>query len=275
MDPREHIREQVKESAEFIKSKITTKPKIGIILGSGLGDMANDVTKKTVISYEDIPNFPIPLAPGHKGNLFVGELENKEVFIMQGRAHYYEGYTMFGVTLPIRVLSELGVEVLIITNSAGGLNDKFSPGDFMIIKDHINLFFNNPLIGRNDERFGPRFVNMVGTYDEKLRDIAKMVSDEEALNVKEGIYAGASGPCYETPAEAKFISLIGADAVGMSTVPEVIVAAHSNLRVLGISCITNSIQKVGKVSHNEVLVEAKKVEDKFRTLIRGIIKKNL
>ena len=272
MDPREHIREQVCESAEFIKDKIKIKPKIGIILGSGLGALVEDIAEKTVIPYENIPNFPIPLAPGHEGNLSGGKLANKEVFVMQGRAHYYEGYTMFGVTLPIRVLSELGVSTLIITNSSGSLNDNFIPGNFMIIKDHINLFFTNPLIGRNDERFGPRFVDTGRAYDENLRDIAKNVAAENGISAKEGVYAGVSGPCYETPAEVKFLSSIGADVVGMSTVPEVIVAVHSGLKILGISCITNSAQRMGRFSHNEVLVEAKKAETQFKTLIQGIVK---
>ena len=272
MDPRERIREQVCESAEFIKDKVKIEPEIGIILGSGLGALVESVRKKTVIPYENIPNFPVPLAPGHEGNLFAGELADKEVFVMQGRAHYYEGYTMFGVTLPVRVLSELGVDTLIITNSAGGLNRNFSSGDFMIIKDHINLFFTNPLIGGNDERFGPRFVNMAGAYDERLRNIAKNVAIEDGISAKEGVYVGVSGPCYETPAEIKFLSSIGADAVGMSTVPEVIVAVHSGLKVLGISCITNSAQRVGKFSHDEVLIEAKKAETQFKTLIQDIVK---
>ncbi|HDP69319.1 MAG TPA: purine-nucleoside phosphorylase, partial [Actinobacteria bacterium] len=203
MEPREHIGEQVQESAEFIRGKIKVAPKISIILGSGLGGLVENVTEKKVITYEDIPNFPVPLIPGHEGNLVVGKLEDNDVFVMQGRAHFYEGYTMLGVTLPVRVLSELGVKILIITNSAGSLKDDISAGDLMIIKDHINLFFNNPLIGLNDERFGPRFVNMAGAYDEKLREVARRVADKEGIDVKEGVYAGVSGPCYETLAEVK------------------------------------------------------------------------
>jgi len=273
MDPREHVREQIKESADFIRREIGVKPEIGIILGTGLGGLAEDVADKKIISYEDIPNFPVPLTPGHNGKLFAGKLEDKEVIIMQGRVHYYEGYTMLGITIPIRVLSELGIKTLIITNSAGSLNEDLVIGDFMIIKDHINLFFDNPLIGQNNEKFGPRFVNMGGAYNEKLRSIAKEIGNKEGVNIKEGVYAGLSGPCYETPAEVAFLSLIGADAVGMSTVPEVIVAVHSGLRVLGISCITNSVKRVEKLSHEEVLIEAKKVEMQFRILVRGILKK--
>ncbi|MEW6189207.1 MAG: purine-nucleoside phosphorylase [Actinomycetota bacterium] len=273
MNPVEQFKNQIREATNFVRERMIIKPKVGIVLGSGLGGLVDEIADKKVIPYRDIPHFPIPMTPGHLGNLVSGKFEGKGVIVMQGRPHYYEGYTMKGITLPIRVFKGLGVEILILSNAAGGLNPDFNVRDFMVITDHINLMGTNPLIGLNDPELGPRFPDMSQVYDERLIEIAQKVAREEGIKLYKGVYVGISGPSYETPAEIKFLAQIGADAVGMSTVPEAIVANHAGLRVLGISCITDVVSGKKKVTHEEVLVQAEKAEVNLRKLIKGIVQK--
>ena len=226
------------EAADFIGSRIHGKPEIAIILGSGLGAMAELIEQAVVIPYCDIPHFVNSTASGHKGNLISGQLGGKAVLAMQGRFHYYEGYTMQQVTFPVRVMKLLGVKNLLVSNAAGGINHTFKVGDLMIIRDHINMM-PNPLLGKNDEAFGTRFPDMTRTYDPELMRLMEEIAESFQIPLKKGVYVGLTGPTYETPAEYAFFGKAGADAVGMSTVPEVIVARHARLRVLGMSVITN------------------------------------
>lgn len=272
MDPREQLKSQIEESTRFIRGKTDLVPEIGLILGSGLGAVADEVAQPTTISYQNIPHFPLSMVPGHAGNLILGELAGKKVVVMQGRFHYFEGYTMRGITFPVRVLKNLGAPTLIVTNAAGGLNKSFKAGDLMVITDHINLMGGNPLVGPNDEQLGPRFVNMSEAYDQALINLAKESARKCGASLQSGVYAGATGPTYETFAEANFLSRIGADAVGMSTVPEVIVAAHAGLKVLGLSCITNVLHtKRQKTTHEEVLKVSTQACQKIKKLIKAII----
>ena len=253
--------DKIMESVEYIQSKIKRNPKIAIILGSGLGDLVNDVKDIEDISYKDIPNFPVSTVKGHEGKLVFGEINNIEVMLMQGRFHYYEGYTMKEVTYPVYVMKKLGIEKIIVTNACGGINKSFESGTLMLIKDFINLFGDNPLIGVNDERLGPRFPDMSEPYKLELIDKAKKIGDDLGIKYAEGVYAGFMGPYYETAAEIVMIGRHGADAVGMSTVPETIVANYLGIDVLGIACITNmatGIQKV-KHSHERVVETAQKL----------------
>lgn len=241
---------QIIESAEYIQSKTSKKPRVGIILGSGLGELTNSVKNPFEIEYHEIPNFPVSTVEGHEGKLVFGEINGVEVVLMAGRFHYYEGYTMKQVTYPVYVMNQLGVEKLIVTNACGGINTDFNPGTLMIINDFINLFGTNPLIGINDERLGVRFPDMSEPYKIELMDMAKKVADEIGVEYKEGVYAGFMGPYYETAAEIKMIGRHGADAVGMSTVPETIVANYLGIDVLGISCITNMATGIQTVKHS-------------------------
>lgn len=253
--------DKIMESVDYIKSKIDRNPKIAVILGSGLGDLVNEVEDLEDIPYEEIPNFPVSTVKGHEGKLVFGKINNIEVLLMQGRFHYYEGYTMREVTYPIYVMKKLGIEKIIVTNACGGINKSFEPGTLMLINDFINLFGDNPLIGLNDERLGPRFPDMSEPYKLEIIDKAKKIGDELGIKYAEGVYAGFMGPYYETAAEIVMIGRHGADAVGMSTVPETIVANYLGMDVLGIACITNmatGIQKV-KHSHERVVETAKKV----------------
>lgn len=230
---------KIYEAASFIKSKLGGRtPLAGVVLGSGLGKLADEIENQIVIPYNDIPNFAVSTAIGHKGNLIAGMLGGKFIVAMQGRFHYYEGYPMELVTLPIRVLKVLGIKYLFVSNAAGGVNFDFKIGDLMIIRDHINLL-PNPLIGQNMDEFGPRFSDMTRPYDPALMTTAENIASEEGIQLYKGVYLAGSGPTYETPAEYKYFRLIGADAVGMSTIPEVIVARHSNIPVFGMSVITN------------------------------------
>ncbi len=239
MDPRA---EKIYTAAEYVKNQLNGKvPLAGIVLGSGLGKLADKIQNPTVIPYKDIPGFPVSTAIGHKGNFIAGELGGKFVIAMQGRIHYYEGYPMELVTLPIRVMKVLGISYLFVSNAAGGINFDFRVGDLMIIKDHINLL-PNPLIGKNLDDFGPRFPDMTHPYDAKLIAKAKEIAADAGIALREGVYIAGTGPSYETPAEWHFFRTIGADAVGMSTVPEVIVARHSEIPVFGMSVITNAAQ---------------------------------
>lgn len=240
MDPRA---DRIFKASEYVKSQLNGRePIVGIVLGSGLGRLAEKIADPIVVPYKEIPGFPVSTAIGHKGNFIIGTLGGKQVIAMQGRIHYYEGYPMELVTLPIRVMKVLGIKYLFVSNAAGGINFDFCVGDLMIIKDHINLL-PNPLIGPNMEEFGPRFPDMTHPYDKGLIAEAKDIAKEMELTLREGVYIAGTGPSYETPAEWHFFRTIGADAVGMSTVPEVIVARHSEIPVFGMSVITNAAQK--------------------------------
>ena len=271
----EDLKAKVTESIEFINKKNKIKPKIAIILGTGLGRLAEDIEEKEIIPYSEIPNFPVSTVQSHSGNLVLGKLGNKEVVAMQGRFHYYEGYSLKEVTFPVRVMKKLGADTIIISNAAGGMNRFFKRGDLMLIIDHINLFGDNPLIGSNDEELGPRFPDMSEAYNQELIELAKKVAMKEKIRLQEGVYSGLTGPTLETPAEYRFLISIGADAVGMSTVPEVIVANHMGMKVLGISCITDlAIDGViVKTSVEEILKTAADVEPIMTKLIKKVIEK--
>ena len=271
----EDLKAKVIESVEFINQKSKIKPKIAIILGTGLGRLAENIKGKEIIPYSEIPNFPISTVQSHSGNLVLGKLGNKEVVAMQGRFHYYEGYNLKEVTFPVRVMKKLGADIIIISNAAGGMNRFFKRGDLMLITDHINLFGDNPLIGPNDEELGPRFPDMSEAYSQQLIKLAKKIALKEKIRLREGVYAGLTGPTLETPAEYRFLISIGADAVGMSTVPEVIVANHMGMKVLGISCITDlAIDGViVKTALEKILKTASDVEPIMTKLIEKVIKK--
>lgn len=267
--------EKIQNAAEFLKGKYSKTPKIGLILGSGLGVLADEIIDPVKIPYHEIPEFPVSTVEGHAGQLVFGSLSGAEVVAMQGRFHFYEGYSMDKVTFPVRVMKELGVEMLIVTNAAGGVNESFSPGDLMIITDHINFMGTNPLIGPNDSNLGVRFPDMSEAYTKELRSIAKEIAGSINIEVKEGVYVGFTGPVYETPAEIRMARVLGGDAVGMSTVPEVIVARHGGLKVLGISCITNMAAGIldQPLSHDEVIETTEKVKANFLSYIKEIVKK--
>ena len=269
------MKKKLKEISSHLKEKINIKPETGLILGSGLGVLAENIVNKQVIKYENISGFPVSTVEGHAGQLVAGKLENKKVIAMQGRFHFYEGYSMQEITLPVRVMKILGINNLIITNAAGGINLNYTPGELMIISDHINFMGDNPLRGENIDDFGPRFPDMTEAYSEKLIKIAENVSLETGIMTRKGIYIGVQGPSYETPAEISFFRKIGADAVGMSTVPEVIVANHMGLEVLGISCITNMAAGVlpEPLNHEDVMKIAEKVKPRFIEFISGILAK--
>lgn len=268
--------EKIQETLKYIKNKTKYRPKISVILGSGLNKIEDSLNEKIEIDYKDIPNFPISTVEGHDGKFVFGKIEGIEVLIMKGRFHYYEGYTMKEVVYPIMCMKQFGIEKLIVTNAAGGINENFEVGDFMIINDHINLFGDNPLIGKNDNNLGVRFPDMTEAYNPKMIEIAKKTAKEIGFKHKEGVYLGVSGPCYETKAEIKFFKIIGADAVGMSTVPEVITANYLNMQVLGISFISNMATGISKEkhSHESVIKKAdeniKKLENWIKSLIKEI-----
>ncbi|HYT37748.1 MAG TPA: purine-nucleoside phosphorylase [Ktedonobacteraceae bacterium] len=269
--------DQVMEATAYVQSRSSMKPGVGVILGSGLGDLATEVQDAAAIPYEEIPHFLRSTVVGHAGRLLIGKLENVPVVVMQGRFHFYEGYTMQALTLPVRVMCMLGAHMLIVTNAAGGLNAAYRPGDFMLIRDHINflgLAGVNPLIGPNDERLGERFPALAKAYDAELRALARTVAAQRPeITLHEGVYAQVAGASYETGAELKFLRMAGADAVGMSTAPEVIVARHMGMRVLGISLITNTAtgDDIEVVNHAEVLTAADAARPKFAALVRGIL----
>lgn len=263
---------KIKKSTDYINKKIVGKPDIGIILGSGLGDFINEVKISVSIPYEKIPNFPKTTVDGHSGKLVFGKLSGKSVVIMQGRSHFYEGYSFENLTLPIRVLKQLGVSNLLISNAAGGMNTQFKIGDLILINDHINLI-PNPLIGKHHSSFGERFVDMSQAYNKQLMDTAKVVANKFSIELKEGVYIAVTGPTYETPAEYKFFNAIGADMVGMSTVPEVIVAHQSGIKCLAISVITDLgiPGEMEYLTHEMVQEAAKKAEPKLAKLLIGVI----
>jgi purine-nucleoside phosphorylase len=264
----------INNSALFLKGKYEKTPKIGLILGSGLGVLADEIIEPTKIPYNEIPDFPVSTVEGHAGQLVFGTLEGVEVVAMQGRFHYYEGYSFDKVTIPVRVMKELGVEILIVTNAAGGVKESFKPGDLMLITDHINNMGSNPLIGPNDSRLGVRFPDMSEAYARDLREKAKQVATSLGLALQEGVYVGNTGPTYETPAEIRMLRVMGGDAVGMSTVPEVIVARHANLKVLGISCISNMAAGIldQPLNHEEVMETTEKVKNDFLRLVKAVVK---
>ena len=264
---------KISAAAEFIKNKSKYTPEIGLILGSGLGSLADTIEEAEFFDYADIPNFPTSTVEGHKGRLVIGLLEGKQVIAMQGRFHFYEGYSMQEVTFPVRVMKALGVNTIVVTNAAGGANTNFKPGDLMLIKDHINLSGNNPLIGKNDQRLGPRFPDMSSAYTPKYIDVVKECANKLNIELQEGVYAFFSGPTYETPAEVKMARILGADAVGMSTAPEVIVASHSGIEVIGISCITNMAAGIldQPLDHEEVIETTQKVKAEFLSLVKSVV----
>ena len=269
----EEYTRQVQEAAAYIKEKLGGRaPEIAITLGSGLGDLADHLVDAVQIPYGEIPHFPVSTVAGHKGQFVVGKLEGREVLCMQGRFHYYEGYDLKQVTLPVRVMKLLGISTLIVTNAAGGINTGFRPGNLMLIEDHLNLTGENPLIGENLEVFGGRFFDMTVAYDAEYRALAEQLAAELNIPLQKGVYAWLTGPNYETPAEIRYLRAIGADAVGMSTVPEVLVARHSGLRVCGISCITNLAAGMGDglLSHEEVKETADRVKVDFIRLVTAL-----
>lgn len=265
---------KIKQAADFIKEKIKFIPEIALILGSGLGVLADEVENRVEIDYSDIPNFPISTVKGHEGRFVYGDLGGKRVIMMQGRFHFYEGYDLKTVVLPVRVLKTLGVDKLIVTNASGGVNKSFTPGELMIITDHINMCGENPLRGKNLDEMGTRFPDMSSPYNRDFIDIAKKAAMECEIDIKSGVYMMMSGPCYETPAEIRMARILGADAIGMSTVPEVIAANHCGIKVLGISCITNMAAGIlnQPLSHQEVIETSNRVKEGFKSLIRGIVK---
>ncbi len=261
------MKKNISEAVKKIKSHINTRPRIGIILGSGLGSLICDMEDVLSIKFEDIPNFPLSTVKGHKGELVSGKCSGVDILVLSGRIHYYEGYTMKSVCFPVEVLADLGIEKIIVTNAAGGVNEEFSVGDIIVIKDHINLMGDNPLIGE------PNFLSMTDAYSNDLRELAYKTAESIKMNLKEGIYLAMSGPSYETPAEVKMARILGADMVGMSTVPEVIVANSTGVKVLGISMISNmGAGLTGEpLSHEEVIESTHKAEEKFKTFIKKLV----
>jgi purine-nucleoside phosphorylase len=264
---------KLKETTNYLKKYLDTPCDLGLILGSGLGEMTDRLQNSFSIPYEEIPHFPISTVEGHAGRLVVGSLAKKRLFALRGRFHYYEGYTMEEVTYPVRVMQQLGINVLIVSNAAGGISDKLKPGDVMLIEDHLNLMGDNPLRGKNYAALGPRFPDLSQPYDRKLREIAHQAAEQLGIELKEGVYAAVSGPSYETKAEIRFLQKIGADAVGMSTVPEIIVANHGGMKVLAVSCITNLAAGMSKepLSHEEVVQVASRMHANFFALLQNII----
>ena len=268
----DNLNEKVLEAVNYIRTRVETDPDVGIILGSGLGNLAYNIENPVEISYADIPYFQTSTVKGHEGKLIFGKIYGKDVVAMKGRLHYYEGYSMQDIAFPLRVLTMLGISTLIVTNAAGGINKKFKVGDIMLITDHLNMSGKSPLMGKNSEMFGPRFPSMNNIYSPELIKEVKDIASKLKITLQEGVYAFMPGPQYETPAEVKMLSMLGADAVGMSTVPEVIVAAHSGMNVLGISCITNATG-AEEISHQEVLEVVDNASETLTALVIEIISK--
>ena len=269
--------EQIDQAAEAIRERISAQPRVGLILGSGLNGLADSVRSPNIIPYGELPHWPVSTVHGHAGQLVIGELEGQQVLVMQGRVHFYEGYSMSQVTLPVRVMLRLGLEIMCVTNAAGGVNPEFVPGDVMLITDHLNLIGMtgaNPLMGPNIDELGPRFPDMSQAYDRALMPIARQVAAEEDILLREGVYCALSGPSFEGPADLRFLRLAGADAVGMSTVPEVIVARHGGMRVLGLSGISNKANLDGSTvtTHEEVIEAGRIITPKIEKIIRGVLR---
>jgi len=267
--------EKVQQTVKYITDKTNFKPAYGVILGSGLGGFTEDIAIEHTLPYSEIPNFPVSTVEGHNGALIFGKIDGVSVVAMQGRFHYYEGYNMQEVTFPVRVMKYLGVEKLVVSNASGGVNPFYKVGDIVLIYDHINMMPEHPLRGKNDERFGPRFVNMSEPYSRKMINKAKEIAISQGVDVKDGIYLGLQGPTFETLSEYRMVKVLGADCVGMSTVPEVIVARHMEMEVFGISVITDmgNEENIDKVNHDEVLIAARAAEPKVRSLIKELIVK--
>ena len=268
---------QIDEIAQKIRKQISTQPIVGITLGSGLNDLADSVQKAVHIPYSDLPNFPVSTVQGHVGRFVIGDFEGKPVLVMQGRVHFYEGYTMEQVTLPVRAMQRLGIKNFFVTNAAGGVNPDFIPGDVMLITDQLNIAGMagmTPLMGPNLDEIGPRFPDMSRPYDYEYNDLARKIARENGITLREGVYAGLSGPSFESPADLRFLRMAGADAVGMSTVPEVIVARHGDMRVLGLSGISNKANLDGSTmtTHEEVIEAGKVITPKIETIVRGMLR---
>ena len=269
--------EQIDEAVDAIRTRTSYRPRVGLILGSGLNSLADSVQKADIIPYGQLPNWPVSTVQGHAGRLVIGELEGQTAFVMQGRIHFYEGYSMSQITLPVRVMLRLGLEMMFVTNAAGGVNPDFVPGDVMLISDNLNLvgmMGANPLMGPNIDELGPRFPDMSQAYDRKLMGLARQVASNENIQLREGVYCALSGPSFEGPADLRFLQGIGADAVGMSTVPEVIVARHGGMRVLGLSGISNKANLDGSTvtTHEEVMEAGKVIAPKMEKIIRGVLR---
>lgn len=273
--PWSELHRMMDEAVAAIRKTIATKPKIGIILGTGLGSLVDGITMTGTVEYETIPHFPVSTVESHKGRLLFGTLRGKEVVCMQGRFHFYEGYTMKQIAFPVRVMKKLGMETLIVSNAAGGMNPNFQAGDIMLIKDHINFFPGNPLIGPNDNAWGDRFPDMYEVYNKQYLALAKQVAVEQKLRLQEGVYVGLTGPCLETSAEYRMLRGFGADAVGMSTVPEVLTAHHQKNKILAFSIITDMglADNMHPCSLDDVIGTASKTEPKLRDLIAGCVEK--
>ena len=271
----ETLYERAEHAARFIRSQAGEDVRVALVLGSGLGAFADELEDAVAVPYEEIPGFARPTVEGHAGRLVVGRAGGAAVAAMQGRFHFYEGYTLEEVTFPVRVLGLLGAKSLVLTNAAGGLNNSYEQGALILISDHLNLMGTNPLLGRNDERFGPRFPDMTEVYDREYQEAAIAEAREMGLELRRGIYAALTGPSYETPAEIRMLRLLGADAVGMSTVPEAIVARQMGVRVLGLSCITNMAAGVldKPINHEEVIETGERVRETFAELLRRVIPK--
>lgn len=269
--------ERIKKTAEFIKDGLGYEPEVGIILGSGLGGLADKIKADKVLPYSEIPGFPVSTVEGHSGKLIIGEFGGKKVVAMQGRFHYYEGYEMDTVTFPVRVMKVLGAKYLFVSNAAGGLNTEYNVGDLMLINDHINFFPRNPLIGKNYDEFGPRFPDMSKAYNPEMLKIAEEIAAKEGIEVKKGVYVGSTGPTLETNAEYNFFRIMGADATGMSTVPEVIVAHHAGIKCFGMSVITNisrpDLVPEDETTHDEVQNVAGEVEPKMTKILVGLLER--
>lgn len=265
--------EKIKNTASFLKKNIEIKPEYGIVLGTGLGNLVEEIKIEKTFEYSNIPNFPVSTVEGHSGNLIFGTLGGKQIVAMQGRFHYYEGYSMEQIVFPIRVLKFLGISHLFVSNAAGGLNPEFTIGDLMLITDHINLFGDHPLRGKNYDELGPRFPDMSHVYRKELIAEAKKIGEKHGINLQQGVYVGLSGPTYETPAEYKYVRLIGGDAVGMSTVPEIIAAHHAGLKCFAVSVITDSgvPDEIVEISHTVVQEAAKQAKPKLTILFRELI----
>jgi purine-nucleoside phosphorylase len=271
----EEYLKQIEETTQFINKASSLKPDVGIILGTGLGGLAKEISVKSIISYKDIPHFPISTVETHEGKLILGTLGNKSVVAMQGRFHYYEGYSMKQITFPVRVMKRLGITCLLISNACGGMNPQFRRGDLMVIDDHINLIGDNPLIGPNLDDFGPRFPDMSEPYSKHLIELAEEIALENKIKLQKGVFVAVSGPTLETRAEYRFLRMIGADVVGMSTVPETIVAVHCGLKVLGISVITDECfpDALKPVDINEIIETANQAEPKLTSIMKQVIEK--
>jgi len=269
--------QEIDQAADAVRARTSHQPRVGFILGSGLNDLANSVEKADSVAFADLPNWPRSTVHGHAGRLVIGELEGQSVMVMQGRVHFYEGYSMSQITLPVRVMKRLGLEMLFVTNAAGGVNPEFVPGDVMLITDNLNMVGmsgSNPLMGPNIDELGPRFPDMSRAYDDELMRLARTAAQENNITLREGVYCALSGPSFESPADLRFLRMVGTDAVGMSTVPEVIVARHAGLRVLGLSGISNKANLDGSTvtTHEEVIEAGKVITPKIEKIVRGVLR---